>query len=363
MRRRDPLVHGRAFKVAEPSRLGYPRGMTTTHEDVPFADAEYFQGMWTRSPALKRVFRIIERVASEDVTVLVRGETGTGKELVAHAMHTLSHRAGGPFRAINCAALPPALLESELFGHVRGAFTGALRDTPGHFQLAHRGTLFLDEIAELPLDLQAKILRVLETHTVLPVGAREPIPIDVRIVSATHRALRREVEEGRFRADLMYRLRVIPVYLPPLRDRLEDIPLLVDRFIQELNEGGRSRSRRRAVTAVDPATLACLGRHDWPGNIRELRNVLSYAFIMGDGAVLGPEELPPEIICGELGAPAPTSDDGGGVANALSAEAIAEIARIKTALGDHGGHLGRAATFLGISRTTLWRRMKTLSIG
>lgn len=334
--------------------------MDTPDSTSSFPDAELFHGMWTRTPAVRSVFRVIERVAGEDVTVLVRGETGTGKELVAHAMHALSSRRDGPFRAINCAALPPALLESELFGHVRGAFTGALRDTPGHFQLSHKGTLFLDEIAELPLELQAKLLRVLETHTVLPVGGREPIPIDVRIVSATHRALRREVEEGRFRADLMYRLRVIPVFLPPLRERLPDLPLLVERFVAELNAGSGGR-RHRHIEEVQDETFACLSRHDWPGNIRELRNVLTYAFIMGDGPILRPVDLPPEILCGpggisELRA-APDPD-----AVSRAPEELAEIARIKVALGDHAGHLGRAAAFLGISRTTLWRRMKALGM-
>ena len=165
--------------------------------------------------------------------MLVLGETGSGKELVATALHDLSPRAKGPFRAINCSAMPAPLLESELFGHARGAFTGAVRDNPGHFKLANRGTLFLDEVAELPLELQAKLLRVLETHTVMPVGAREPIAVDVRIVAATHRALRREVDAGRFRADLMYRLRVIPVFIPPLRARGGDVILLAERFIDK----------------------------------------------------------------------------------------------------------------------------------
>ena len=164
--------------------------------------AVLFHGMWTQDSRMKELFRVMERVASDDDTVLVRGETGSGKELVAGAIHALSARRKGPFRAINCAALPSNLLESELFGHVRGAFTGAYRDTPGHIQLAHKGTLFLDEVAEVPLDVQAKLLRVLETHTVIPIGGREPVPVDVRIVSATHRALRKDVESGRFRADL-----------------------------------------------------------------------------------------------------------------------------------------------------------------
>jgi len=216
-----------------------------------------FQGMWTQDPGTKAVFRIIEKVASEDVTVLVRGETGAGKELVAAAIHALSPRKDGPFRAINCAALPPTLLESELFGHTRGAFTGAVRDAPGHFQLAHRGTLFLDEVAELPLDLQAKLLRVIETGRVLPVGARDAVTVDVRIVSATHRPLRREVEAGRFRSDLMYRLRVIPVFLPPLRLRPGDPSLLLERFVVEMN----GKSRRR-VDRIAPSVFEVFESYD-----------------------------------------------------------------------------------------------------
>ncbi|HSD88104.1 MAG TPA: sigma 54-interacting transcriptional regulator, partial [Kofleriaceae bacterium] len=171
-----------------------------------------FHGMWTRDPGMKRIFHVVERAARRDVSVLVRGPTGSGKELIARALHDLSPRRAGPFRAINCAALPPTLLESELFGHVRGAFTGALKDSPGIFRAAHGGTLFLDEVAEMPLDLQAKLLRVLETRTVIPIGGTEAVEVDVRIVAATHQSLRRAVEQNRFRADLMYRLRVVPIF-------------------------------------------------------------------------------------------------------------------------------------------------------
>lgn len=228
-----------------------------------------FHGMWTQSSNMKDVFRIIEKVAADDASVLVRGETGTGKELVARALHDLSRRRNGPFRAINCAALPANLLESELFGHVRGAFTGAVSDAKGHFQLASGGTLFLDEVGEMPPELQAKLLRVLETQTVLPVGAGRATSVDVRIISATHRALRREVEQGRFRADLMYRLRVIPIFVPALRERHEDIALLCAKIIEASN-----CSARRKIDRVAPSALRLLERHDWPGNVRELRKCL-----------------------------------------------------------------------------------------
>ncbi|MCC6648294.1 MAG: sigma 54-interacting transcriptional regulator [Polyangiaceae bacterium] len=308
-------------------------------------------GMWTQDPSMKRMFHILEKVARDDVTVLVRGETGSGKELVAAAVHGLSSRSRGPFRAINCAALPGTLLESELFGHVKGAFTGAVRDMKGHFQLAHGGTLLLDEVAELPLELQAKLLRAIETRAVVPVGGREPIPIDVRIVSATHRALRAEVEAGRFRADLMYRLRVIPVFLPPLRERPGDVALLVDKLVPELN----LRSRR-AVARVEPAALAALERYDWPGNVRELKNVLAYAFAIGDGPVLSLSDLPRDVL--DADAVTGSSPAAEGRADASSPEA----ARITRALARATGNREHAARLLGVSRVTLWRRMRALGL-
>lgn len=308
-----------------------------------------FHGMWSQTPRMGEVFRIIERVAPDEATVLVRGETGTGKELVAQAIHALSPRSKGPFRAINCAALPANLLESELFGHVRGAFTGAVSDSPGHLQLAHKGTLFLDEVAEMPLELQAKLLRVLETRSVLPVGGRQPLPIDVRIVSATHRALRREVELGRFRADLMYRLRVIPIFLPALRERKEDIGLLCSKFVEVMNRGAR-----RQLERVSPSALAVLERHDWPGNVRELRNVLAYAYAIGDGPILQPNDLPPELIDEAFASREPPASVREDAATPLDAE----MRRILQVLEKTDGNRNRAAKILGMSRVTLWRRLR-----
>jgi transcriptional regulator with PAS, ATPase and Fis domain len=311
-----------------------------------------FHGMWSQSPKMKGIFRIIERVAADDASVLLRGETGTGKELAARALHALSPRAGGPFQAINCAALPATLLESELFGHVRGAFTGAVSDSKGHFQLADGGTLFLDEVGEMPPELQAKLLRVLETKSVLPVGGRKPVAIDVRIVSATHRALRREVDEGRFRADLMYRLRVIPIFLPALRERREDIALLCDKFIESTNP-----TARRRIERVAPSVLGLLARQDWPGNVRELRNVLAYAYAIGDGPILQPNHLPPELLDPTL-ASGEASDGGARSERPLSAEAK----RLLDALRRTGGNKKQAAHLLGMSRVTLWRRLQELGI-
>ncbi|MFW6087820.1 MAG: sigma-54 interaction domain-containing protein, partial [Myxococcota bacterium] len=259
----------------------------------------------------------------------------------------------GPFRTINCAALPENLLESELFGHVRGAFTGAVRDAPGHFRLAHRGTLFLDEIGEMPLELQAKLLRVLADRIVVPIGGTDPVEVDVRVIAATHRSLRRAVEEGRFRDDLMYRLRVIPLFLPPLRDRSDDLPLLAWHFVTRHNERGG-----RHVTRIAPGAIEAMQQHDWPGNVRELENAIEYAFVMGEGPVLTDAELPPEIRgAGEAAAPKPRRANRpptGDRAEHLPSEAL----RVRNALERAGGHRGRAAAILGISRTTLWRKMQ-----
>ncbi|MCY1017965.1 sigma-54 interaction domain-containing protein [Pyxidicoccus sp. MSG2] len=345
-------VHGvrvRAVALAEGARtLGQALLVTLDPARDSANPAELFHGLWTQDPELRRLFRIVEKVARTESSVLVRGESGTGKELIAHALHALSPRSKGPFRAINCAALPPTLLESELFGHVRGAFTGAVRDSPGHFRLANRGSLFLDEVAEMPLDLQAKMLRVLETRTVIPVGGREPVPVDVRIIAATHRALRREVEAGRFRADLMYRLRVVPVFLPSLRERPGDILPLAMRFLDELHQRGPRRVER-----FSPGARRLLEGHAWPGNVRELRNVMEYAYVIGEGPVVRESDLPPEFSEPRAGAPM----------SPVSTEASLDPERVREALARAGGNRSEAARLLGISRVTLWRRLRDLGEG
>ncbi len=314
-----------------------------------------FHGMWTRDPGMRRVFDIVERAARREVSVLVRGPTGSGKELIARAIHDLSPRHAGPFRAINCAALPPTLLESELFGHVRGAFTGALRDSPGIFRAAHHGTLFLDEVAEMPLDLQAKLLRVLETRTVIPIGSTDSVEVDVRIVAATHQSLRKAVEEKRFRADLMYRLRVVPIFLPPLAARRGDLELLTDKLVEQLNTEGA-----RQVRQVSRGARDAIGAYAWPGNVRELHNALQYAYVVGDGPVLLDVELPPEVSgvafdpdtpALNMRRPEPDREDESDDAR-----------RIRLALEHAGGNRERAAQILGMSRVTLWRRIKALGL-
>ena len=338
-------------------------------------DVILFHGLYTREPIMHRVFHIVERAAKRDISVLVRGPSGAGKELIAAAIHQLSPRRQGPFRAINCAALPPDLLESELFGHVKGAFTGAVKDHTGIFRAASGGTLFLDEVAEMPLGLQAKLLRVLETQTVLPVGSTSPIAVDVRIVSATHQSLRQAVRQGTFRADLMYRLRVVPIFLPALRERRRDIALLTQIFVQQLNHGGL-RDGTRVVDRLSRDALRRLNSYAWPGNVRELRNALEYAYVIGEGATLVEADLPPELF--EDPNEESASDDGSNGGSAIDragsrgsstpASATAspshspEAAQIQRALQRSAGSRERAAAMLGISRITLWRRMTALGI-
>lgn len=327
-------------------------------EESAAGDTELF-GLWTRDPKMRDVIRIVKRAARADATVLVRGETGVGKELVAHAIHACSARSEGPFRALNCAAVPSNLLESELFGHARGAFTGAVRDVPGHFELAHTGTLLLDEIGDLPLELQAKLLRVLETRTIVRVGSRRSVPVDVRIVAATNRALRREVERGRFRADLMYRLRVIPIFIPPLRARPRDIELLASRFVDELNE-----KKGRRIDRISDEAWARLHGYGWPGNVRELRSAIEYAFVMGEGRVLGAEDLPRELVDPDWSfdeLPARDRSEAGSTSSRL-VDAADERGVILRALDEAGGRREVAAEALGISRATLWRKMKALGL-
>lgn len=308
-----------------------------------------FQGLLSRSPAMQAVFQIIRNAAETEATVLVRGESGSGKELVAKAIHDLSARRHAPFLAINCAALSSSLLDSELFGHVRGAFTGAVKDHSGLFQRAHGGTLFLDEVAELPLELQAKLLRVIQERNFIPVGGDRSIAVDVRIVAATHRSLREEVKMGRFREDLMYRLRVVPIFIPPLRERREDISLLIWHFIQLHNA-----DNFRKIEKIDPQAMRALLDYAWPGNIRELHNVVEYAFAVGRGTTLRCSELPPEFRESR-------SIESQAMHNTpLSADQ--ESAAIRQALEQSNGKVSQAARMLSMSRATFWRKRKTYGV-
>ncbi len=302
-----------------------------------------FHGMLSSSAQMARLYELIRRIARTDASVLVRGETGTGKELVARAIHDLSPRSKKPFRAVNCATFTPELLASELFGHVKGAFTGAVKDRRGLFRLADGGTLFLDEIAEIPLEIQARLLRVVQEQRFVPLGGSEPVSVNVRVVSATHRALRREVEAGRFREDLMYRIRVVPLFLPPLRDRTGDIETLAAHFIDAFNEQGF----RRVERISDDARAALLS-HRWPGNVRELRNVIEYAFAVGEGPELAVGELPPEL----RGEAPPSAGPRELTVDEIEKQRIADALRVSR------GKKGDAAELLGMSRTTLWRKLR-----
>jgi PAS domain S-box-containing protein len=305
-----------------------------------------FHGLITRNPAMHDVFQIIRNVAETEASVLIRGESGSGKELVARALHQESPRKDGPFVAVNCAALAPTLLESELFGHVKGAFTGAVKDRIGLFEQANGGVLFLDEVAELPLDVQAKLLRVLEERVVVPVGATKAAHVNVRLVAATNKSLRDEAAAGRFRSDLLYRLRVVPIFLPPLRQRKTDIEVLLWHMIEQ-----RNRTCSRQVSSLDPAVMRALLDHDWPGNVRELRNVVDYVFAVGRGPEIGLGELSRDLRA----SPQPE-------ANSQTRAAELEEQEIREALRRAGGHIGRAAQALGMSRPTLWRKRKKYQI-
>jgi PAS domain S-box-containing protein len=292
------------------------------------------------SKPMQAVFQQIEAVARVDSTVLIEGETGTGKELVARAIHNASHRKHKPFVAVNCAALTETLAASQLFGHRRGAFTGAVTDHEGYFGAAHGGTLFLDEIGDIPLDVQVNLLRVLEQRTITRVGETTPRPVDVRIVAASHRSLPEEVEKGRFRADLLYRIRVARVELPSLHERTGDIPLLVETFLTQC-----STRMRKPMTDVSTEAMRALLDYAWPGNVRELRNVMEYAVIRAQGPILQREDLPPELKHPQL---------PGNIRAGTFSEAT-EKGRILAALQHTKGNRKEAARVLGISRATFYR--------
>lgn len=298
-------------------------------------------GIITRDPAMLRVCRTIEKVAPTSATVLILGESGTGKELLARALHDLSPRRGERFVAINCAAIPETLLESELFGYEKGAFTGAVKQTLGKIELGEGGTLFLDEIGDLPMSLQAKLLRFLQERVIERVGGRQEIPVDVRIVCATHQSLKARIGEGRFREDLYYRLAEIVVEIPPLRDRPGDATLLAHGFARRFAD-----EQRRGVMMLQPDAIEAIEGHAWPGNVRELENVIKRAVIMADGA---------EIKAGDIGLSEAEPD-----LTALNLRQVREQAErqaVLRVLGRVNGNLSRAAELLGVSRPTLYDLM------
>ncbi|MDF1666883.1 MAG: sigma-54 dependent transcriptional regulator [Planctomycetota bacterium] len=305
----------------------------------------------SRSPSMDRVFRVIEKAAPSSASILIRGETGTGKELVARALHHASERSQHPFVSINCGALPEGLLESELFGHEKGAFSGAVKNSTGLFRAADKGTLFLDELGEMPASLQVKLLRVLESREVRPIGSTKPIPIDVRVLGATHKDLLEEIEEGRFREDLYYRLAVIEVEVPPLRKRPDDLILLAKHFLKELNE---MNGREGCTLSQEMTDL--LTSYDWPGNVRELRNAMEHAATLGEQE-LKVEDLPPRIR------------KGAKMKNTLNPQADSHIGsfiplselektHVLALLNFFAGDRRRTAEVLGIDLSTLYRKIK-----
>jgi len=309
-----------------------------------------FREIIGRSANLRRVLAHVELVAPTGSTVLVRGETGTGKELIARALHELSPRQGRPFVKLNCAAIPTGLLESELFGHERGAFTGAVGQKVGRFEMANQGTLFLDEVGDIPLELQPKLLSVLQEQEFERVGGTKTIKVDVRMVAATHRDLASMVADGRFREDLYYRLNVFPVTLPPLRERSEDVPRLVAHFTQRY-----ALRMGRRIEYVPPETIDALVHYGWPGNIRELQNIIERAVILSPGATL-------QVPLGDL---EPSQTPAAAEATAAVTLADAEREHIEGILRDTNGVLGGksgAAALLGIKRSTLQWKMKRLGI-
>ncbi len=306
-----------------------------------------------RSPAMQKVYQLIRQAAPSAANVLIEGPSGTGKELVAHALHSLSPRAGGPFVAVECAALSATLLESELFGHEKGAFTDAIRQKIGRFEAASGGTLFLDEISEIDPSTQVKLLRVLETRTFQRVGGTEDIKADIRIVAATNRDLAKYVAEGKFREDLYYRLNVIDIHLPALKDRPGDIALLVSRFLKEFaaENGGR-------VKGIDAPALKMLEDYSWPGNVRQLRNVIEKMVVLAMGEKLTVDDVPMEVRT----TPTPAPTEIAAVTTSPSTLEDIEKERILSTIESCKGNKSKAAEILGISRRTLHRKLNAWKI-
>jgi two-component system, NtrC family, response regulator AtoC len=336
-----------------------PRALPTRSGDGRY-------GLVGRSSSLEQVFALIEKVAATPSTVLITGESGTGKELVARALHEHSARRDRPFIRINCAAIPKTLIESELFGYDKGAFTGAVSAKPGRFELADQGTLFLDEIGEIPVEMQVKLLRVLQESEFERVGGIKTLKVDVRLVAATNRELLREVQGGGFREDLYYRLNVVPIHLPPLRERKEDIPLLVSHFLQRFNE-----RLKKHVEGLAPEAMERLVNHSWPGNIRELENVLERGVLFTEGSTLRVADLPAELRAEPLSsseaiapiAEAPAPPASGSLKDLVRRETDrVERELIQRALDETNGNVTQAARRLKISRKSLQTKMKEFGL-
>lgn len=328
-----------------------PLSVTHKKDETSNGSDDYVSGIIGQSPSLIKILQLLPDVASSEATVIIEGESGTGKELIAKAVHQMSNRSHGPFVPVNCSALAENLLESELFGHAKGSFTGAVNAKVGRFELAKGGTLFLDEVGEIKPEIQIKLLRVLEERVFERVGGIRTIPMDTRIIAATNKKLSDEVRDGRFREDLYYRLRTVPLYLPPLRERKSDIPLLINYFVSKFN-----KAYGKKVRGVDPKVLKKLNKYSWPGNIRELERTIEYAFVFVKGPIITTSHLPEFRD-------SPESPDMQGPerSNNIYLWEDEKIA-IENTLKKTKGRRNEAARILGISRTSLWRKMKSYEI-
>jgi PAS domain S-box-containing protein len=319
----------------------------TYKRDLRSADG--FYGLIGASPIMQQVYDLMVNAAQSDAPVIVYGESGTGKELVARAIHKLSTRMDKPYVKVNCAALTESLLESELFGHVKGAYTGAYRDRLGRFETANGGSIFLDEIGDMPLSTQVKLLRVLEEKSIERVGDVAPIAVDARVISATNRDLVDLVQHQAFREDFFFRINVIPIHLPPLRERGDDIPLLAEALFRKIR-----RKSGKAIKRIDNHTMDLLTQYSWPGNVRELKSAFEYACVTCNGSLIRPEHLPPAVL-DQLNDDAPPPQKG------FDREEIKKIELIE-ALTETDGNQSKAADLLGISRVTVWNRMRRYGI-
>jgi two-component system response regulator HydG len=308
-----------------------------------------FQGILGSSGPMQQVFDLITNAARSDAPVIIFGESGTGKELVSKAIHEVGDRKKGPFVKVNCAALTESLLESELFGHVKGAFTGAFQNREGRFEAAQGGDIFLDEIGDLPLSTQVKMLRVLEEKVIERVGDNQPVHIDVRIISGTNRTLKKLVESGVFREDLFYRINVIPIVIPPLRERRSDIPLLAESFFRRIR-----LKNNKSIDAISNPAMEALMNYSWPGNVRELKSALEYGFVTCNGSIIQPHHLPPDVLQNSV----QTSQKE---KTSLNRDEIQKC-RLVDALKQTGGNQTQAARILDVSRITVWNRMKKYGI-
>ena len=309
---------------------------------------EGYHGILGKSPVMLNLFEMIENVAQSDTPVMIQGESGCGKELVARAIHRASGRSDKPYVKVNCAALNENLLESELFGHVKGAYTGADRTRLGRFEAAHEGTIFLDEVGDIPPAVQVKLLRVLEDRKIERVGDNRPIPVDVRVITATHKNLESLIAEGQFREDLYFRINVFPLFCPPLSERREDIPLIAQSFIRR-----NAVSSGKKIIGLTPEALEVLSEYDWPGNVRELRNAIEYAFVLCQSGGIGLQHLPHKITDGSVDRQV-TCD--------LDPNCVKDREQMIDVLRQAGGNQSEAARMLGVSRVTVWKRMKKYGI-